>query len=174
MTAEGDSGNKVKISELSFYETSRKSEYAAQKPEAGIVQGGFKTVREITNEAVNMYSGAKESVNHVIDTGVAHSTGAYNQLREEENLPARLALISGLGLVGLMVGSLRGRIFKKVFYSGIGAGAGVSICYPEDAREAANTVYEEGAKAALVGYNIVTGGEGSANLWHEMRCHSLP
>ena len=106
-----------------------------------------------------MYNGAKESVNHVIETGTAHSSVAYNQLREEENLPARLALISGAGLMGLMVGSLRGRFFKKALYSTIGAGAAVSFCYPDDAKEGASAVYEEGRRAVLVGYNLVTGGK---------------
>ena len=150
---------KVKISDLSFYGEPRKAEYAVQKTETGLVQGGFQTAREVTTEGVNLYTGARDSVSQFIETGVAHSTGAYNQLREEENLPARLALISGTGLLGLMVGSLRGRIFKKLLYTGIGTGAGVAFCYPEDAREGADIVYEEGRKAALAGYNLVTGGQ---------------
>ena len=150
---------KVKISDLSFYEEPRKAKYAVQKSEAGLVQGGFKTAREVTTEGINLYTEARESVSHVIETGVAHSTGAYSQLREEENLPARLALISGAGLLGLMVGAVRGRIFKKLLYSGIGAGAGVAFCYPEDAREGANIAYEEGRKAALDGYNLIAGGQ---------------
>ena len=150
---------KVKISDLSFYGEPRKAEYAVQKSEAGLVQGGFQTAREVTTEGVNLYTAARESVSHVIETGVAHSTGAYNQLTEEENLPARLALISVTGLLGLMVGSLRGRIFKKVLYSGLGTGAGIAFCYPEDAKEGADLVYEEGRKAALVGYSFITGGQ---------------
>ena len=150
---------KVKISDLPFYQEPRKAEYAVEKPEAGLVQGGFQAAREVTTEGVALYTGARESVSHVIETGVAHSTGAYNQLREEENLPARLALISGAGLLGLMVGSLRGRIFKKLLYSGIGTGTGVAFCYPEDAREGADIVYEEGRKAALASYSLITGGQ---------------
>ena len=150
---------KVKISDLSFYGEPRKAEYAVQKSEAGLVQGGFQTAREVTTEGVNLYTAARESVSHVIETGVAHSTGAYNQLTEEENLPARLALISVTGLLGLMVGSLRGRIFKKVLYSGLGTGAGIAFCYPEDAKEGADMVYDEGRKAALVGYSFITGGQ---------------
>ena len=150
---------KVKISDLSFYGEPRKAEYAVQKSEAGLVQGGFQTAREVTTEGVNLYTAARESVSHVIETGVAHSTGAYNQLTEEENLPARLALISVTGLLGLMVGSLRGRIFKKVLYSGLGTGAGIAFCYPEDAKEGADMVYDEGRKAASVGYSFITGGQ---------------
>ena len=150
---------KVKISDLSFYGEPRKAEYAVQKSEAGLVQGGFQTAREVTTEGVNLYTAARESVSHVIETGVAHSTGAYNQLTEEENLPARLALISVTGLLGLMVGSLRGRIFKKVLYSGLGTGAGIAFCYPEDAKEGADMVYDEGRKAALVSYSFITGGQ---------------
>ena len=87
MASEGASG-KVRISELSFYGDAKKSEYTAPKAEAGLVQDGFKTVREVTTEGVNMYNEAKESVNHVIETGSAHSSVAYNQLREEEQTSA--------------------------------------------------------------------------------------
>ena len=36
-------------------------------------------------------------------------SGALFQLREEDNLPARVGLIAGTGTAGLMLGLLRGR-----------------------------------------------------------------
>ena len=79
-------------------------------------------------------------------------------MREEENLPARLAIISGAGLVGLMVGALRGRFLKKMFYSGLGAGAGATFCYPDDAKEAGDVALQEGKRNALIAYSFVMGG----------------
>ena len=80
-------------------------------------------------------------------------------MREEENLPARLAIISGAGLMGLMIGSLRGRFLKKILYTGIGAGAGAGICYPDEAREIAEIGVEEGKRNVMIAYNFVTGGK---------------
>ena len=154
-----DGSTKVPIDDLPFYGEAVKTEYTARPVEESILEDGFKVVREGVNEGVNAYRGACESVNHVIETGSAHSSVAYYQLREEENLPARLALISTAGLLGLMVGSLRGRIFKKVLYSGLGAGAGASFCYPDEAKEAGDMVYQEGRRTALVAYNFITGGK---------------
>ena len=157
MTEEGS--KKVPIDNLPFYGEAVKTEYAAKPSEESVLQDGFKVVREGVNEGVSVYRGACESVNHVIETGQAHSSVAYNQLREEENLPARLALISATGLLGLMVGSIRGRLFKKVLYSGLGAGAGATFCYPDEAKETGDMVYQEGRKTALVAYNFITGGK---------------
>ena len=58
-----------------------------------------------------------------------------------------------------MVGALRGRIIKKVLYSGIGAGAGASFCYPQEAKETGDLVYEEGKRNVLVAYNFINGGK---------------
>ena len=80
-------------------------------------------------------------------------------MREEENLPARLAIISGSGLLGLLVGRLRGGMFKRVLYTGLGAGMGTSVCYPDEAGEVSATVYQEGKKTAQDAYSLVTGGK---------------
>ena len=150
--------NKVKIDKLPFYSETSESGYTAKATDQSVLQDGFKVVREGVNEGISVYNDACESVNHVVETGSAHSSAAYYQLQQEENLPARLAIISGAGLVGLMVGALRGRIVKKVLYSGIGAGAGASFCYPEDAKEITGIVYDEGRRNALVAYNFINGG----------------
>ena len=80
-------------------------------------------------------------------------------MRGEENLPARLAVISGTGLLGLFVGRLRGGLFKRVLFTGLGAGAGAAICYPDEASEVRATIYHEGRKSALDAYSLVTGGK---------------
>ena len=50
--------------------------------------------------------------------------GAYMQLLEEENLPARAAIITGLGAVGVILGSRRGRVrgIRRLVGAGVGAG----------------------------------------------------
>ena len=46
-----------------------------------------------------------------------------------------------------------------MLYSGIGAGAGASLCYPDEAKEITDITYQEGRKNALIAYNFITGGK---------------
>ena len=71
---------KVKVDTLPFYGVASKAGYAVKKEEACFVQEGFKVVREGVNEGVGIYNEARNSVNHVIETGQAHSSVAYNQV----------------------------------------------------------------------------------------------
>merc|ERR1719342_336970 len=100
-----------------------------------------------------------DQVNHVVETGKAHTQGALFQLREEDNLPARVGLIAGAGTAGLMLGLLRGRLIKRVLYTGIGAGVGASVCYPEEANEAMVMVEKEGKKAVEMVQALANGGK---------------
>ena len=58
-----------------------------------------------------------------------------------------------------MIGKFRAGLFKKVLYSGLGAGAGASLCYPDEAKEVGDITYQEGRKNALIAYNFITGGK---------------
>merc|ERR1719158_1935819 len=104
-----------------------------------------------------------DQVNHVVETGKAHSQGAYNQLLEEENLPVRVGVIAGTGSLGLLLG-LRGRLVKRVVYTGLGAGLGAAVCYPDQARETLDTVETESKNLANAAYSMVTGGGGEGEV----------
>ena len=67
--------------------------------------------------------------------------------------------MSGTGLLGLLVGRLRGGLFKRVLYTGLGVGAGAAFCYPDEASELSSAVYQEGSKATQDAYSLVTGGK---------------
>merc|ERR1719153_220586 len=97
-----------------------------------------------------------DKVNHVVETGKAHSQGAYFQLQEEDNLPVRVGVIAGAGTLGLLLG-LRGRLMKRVVYTGLGAGVGTAFCYPDLAKETLNTVETESKNLANSAYSLVTG-----------------
>ena len=60
-------------------------------------------------------------------------SGAYLQLLEEENLSARAAVIMGLGVTGVIMGSRRGRArgIRRLLGAGVGAGLGARLCYPQ-------------------------------------------
>lgn len=97
----------------------------------------------------------------VLDTGRAHTNGnmtsrfmrsqnaqytiylgAYQQLLDEDNLPARAAIICSLGGLGLVAGSRRGRArgLRRFVLTSLGLGAGVRFCYPEQSQEAVSTL----------------------------------
>lgn len=50
-------------------------------------------------------------------------------------------------------------MFKRVLYTGLGAGAGAALCYPDEASEVTTTVYQEGRKTAQDAYSLMTGGK---------------
>ena len=64
------------------------------------------------------------------------------QLLEEENLPARAAIITGLGAVGVILGSRRGRVrgIRRLVGAGVGAGLGARVCYPQETGDFMETI----------------------------------
>ena len=50
-------------------------------------------------------------------------------------------------------------MFKRVLYTGLGAGAGAALCYPDEASEVTTAVYQEGRKTAQDAYSLMTGGK---------------
>ena len=55
------------------------------------------------------------------------------------------------------------RLIKRVLYTGIGAGVGASVCYPEEANEAMVMVEKEGKKAVEMVQALANGGEQEAS-----------
>jgi len=155
----------VKPKDLPFYEEKKNDEYTFVPQEAGIIESNVKIAREGINFAKSQLGEAGDQMLHIYETGKAHSQGAYNQLLEEDNLVARVGVIAGAGTLGLMVGALRGRFFKRLLYTGLGAGAGAAVCYPTEATQIGDEAYGLARKNALVAYNFVTGvaDPGSAN-----------
>jgi len=159
MSSESDNGGsgQVKVDDLPFYSSPPGTSYALSEQEPGLLQSSVKMVREGMLEGVTMMRQAVTAVTDVVDTGLAHSSSAHYQLTQEDNLPARVGVITGAGLLGLAVGVARGRLVKRVVYTMVGAGGGAAICYPEEAREGRDMVYQEGKYHIMQAYNIITG-----------------
>jgi len=147
----------VKPKDLPFYEEKKNDEYTLVPEEAGMIESNIKIAREGINFAKSQLSEVGDQILNIYETGKAHSQGAYSQLLEEENLAARVGVIAGAGTLGLVVGSLRGRILKRLVYTGFGLGAGAAVCYPIEANQAADEAYEAATKNALAAYNFVAG-----------------
>jgi len=155
----------VPPAELPFYKEEEKVEYKLVPREPTVLEGGVRAVREgaglVVDQArllVEEVNKVVEQVNHVVETGKAHTQGAYNQLLDEDALPARVGVIAATGAAGLLVGVLRGRLVKRVLYTGLGAGLGAALCYPEEARQAGEVVETEGRKLVDMATELVNGG----------------
>ena len=71
---------KVSISSLPFYGEVRRPSYAAMPEENSVLRDGFKVAREGVTEVVSVAKDTRDAVNHVVDTGKAHSSAAYFQV----------------------------------------------------------------------------------------------
>jgi len=151
----------VKPSQLPFYEEPPKVKYVYEPEEPGLLEKNIKIAREglgsVASQVKSQLSEVQETASHIYETGKAHSQGAYNQLLDEDNVAARVGLIAGAGSLGLLVGVLRGRMMKRLLYTGVGLGTGTAVCYPEPAAEIGGKVYSEGRRTAMIAYNFVTG-----------------
>ena len=85
-----DDSKNVKIDNLPFYSEQGKVGYAAKPTEACIIQEGFKVAREGVNEGVSLYNEACQSVNHVVETGSAHSSAALFQVGMNSVCPSNI------------------------------------------------------------------------------------
>lgn len=127
--------------------------------EPGWIKSTFTAIRLSLKQVTGPLGEVQDQVNHIYETGVAHTKGAYNDLMEEDNGAARLGVIAAGGLLGYTVGALRGRLFKKLFYSTLGFGGSAAICYPREANALSKEALEEGRQIGLIAYNFVTGVE---------------
>lgn len=86
------------------------------------------------------------------------SLAGYDQLLDEENGAARLGVIGATTLLGYTIGSLRGRLFKKIFYSSLGLAGSAALCFPEESNEILKEAKKEGKELYNIAVNFVNGG----------------
>ena len=71
---------KVSVSSLPFYGEVARPSYAARPVEESVLRDGFRVAREGVTEVVGVAKDTRDAVNHVVDTGKAHSSAAYFQV----------------------------------------------------------------------------------------------
>ena len=71
----------VAVSSLPFYGEAATTSYAARPEEDSLLRDGFKVTREAVTEVVGVARNTRDAVNHVADTGAAHSSAAYFQVK---------------------------------------------------------------------------------------------
>jgi len=151
--------NLTRPADLPIYEDVAEKRYELIVDEPSSLEQSFKIVRESLLSAANEVSEVADKVNHVVETGKAHSIGAYNELLDEDNLLARVGVVTSSAALGLVIGTIRGRLLKRVVYTSLGAGIGSALCYPETAQTLSGDAYTEIRKKGLIAYNFINGVE---------------
>lgn len=149
----------VRPSQLPFYDETPQPRFELVNQEPGLLEQNIKVVRQQVVSVAGQIQEAGDKVNEVYEIGKAHTQGTYNQLLAEENLPIRIGVIAGSGLLGLLIGRLRGGLVKRLVYTTLGTGAGAAVCYPTEAAQLSEEAYVEGRKKAMIAYNFVAGVE---------------
>jgi len=149
----------VRPSDLPLYDEPAKAKYVLLAREPGALEQNIKIARETASSVRDQVHEVEDKISHIIETGKAHTQGAYNQLLEEDNVLGRVGVIAGMGTIGFMVGFVRGRLLKRILYTSVGAGSGSAICYPDDTQQITTSFYSEARKKAMIAYNFVNGVE---------------
>ncbi|XP_018026478.1 MICOS complex subunit Mic27-like isoform X1 [Hyalella azteca] len=135
----------------------------------GQLQEGVEMVRKELSGAVDATKELRDQVNHIYQTGIAHTAAtvftlmeefpldrqlAY--LREDENIVQRSGAIAAGGVLGLLLGA-RGRFFRKLIYASGGAGGTAGILYPQHSKQYMQEAFDAANTYSTVAYNFFVG-----------------
>ena len=151
----------VKVDDLPFYSFPRGCSYALQDREPGVLQEKVKVVR---TGMVEMFTLAEQN----IYAGAVLFSSAYAHITKEENLPARVGIMTGGGLLGLAVGLARGRIVRRVVFPMVGVVGGAAISYPKQAREVRDKVIQQGRINIMQAYSSISSKEAVSDISNQL------
>ncbi|KAH8295299.1 hypothetical protein KR018_009691 [Drosophila ironensis] len=120
------------------------------------LESGVRYVREELQSGYSSIAGHTGVVGQYWETAKEHTRHTIEMLNEPQNSLHRSGAIVVGGLAGFIFAA-RGGFVKKVIYTGIGAGAVASMCYPRQAEDNCRVVLYEGRKIIAVAYNFVKG-----------------
>ncbi|XP_040572372.1 uncharacterized protein Mic26-27 [Lepeophtheirus salmonis] len=100
-----------------------------------LLQEYASVIRKGICELITQAKSMKGTVEHVVETGKAHTGSALVTLREEDNLPAQIGVMTAGSLIGYLLGVSRGRFIKRTFYTSLGLLGSYSLCYPEQSKQ---------------------------------------
>ncbi|XP_055903444.1 MICOS complex subunit MIC27 [Eupeodes corollae] len=120
------------------------------------IESGVRVVRVEVVSAYKAVAKQKKNFEDIVATGVAHSQTTIDYLNQPDNTMPRVGAIAIGGVAGLIL-AVRGGFFKKIIYTGIGAGGIASLCYPKEAEKFAQQGLVETRKGYVIAYNFVKG-----------------
>ncbi|CAG9110961.1 unnamed protein product [Plutella xylostella] len=156
---------KMRPSELPIYDSPHAdyAEYVAAKnkqPEVSYIKSSLETPVSIVREKVqtgwqhtSMVTDTVKDKYHEIQD---RSDWIVKYLREEDNKEIRYGAVVMGGLTGFIFG-LRGGIFRRLIYSGVGTTAMGSVCFPEETKEIARNNGVLARTYINIAYNFLYG-----------------
>ncbi|XP_054271686.1 MICOS complex subunit MIC27 isoform X3 [Macrosteles quadrilineatus] len=155
----------IRRKDLSIYPAKKEEKIVTReeedKPDSALMSA-VRQVREAVWSAGKQVQGVSDSVNHVIETGKAHTASSIQILREDDHYLHRYGAITVGGLVGYVFAIRRG-FFRKIIYTGTGATAVASVVYPEEAKEYSSEALAAAKKYIVVAYHFVNGDKKQGN-----------
>lgn len=153
---------KCKPSELPLYAPlyARKvqeiDEHRTESALGKTIESGIRAVRVEVAGAYDVAYSQTKNLDEYIKTGRNQVKSIVDYLNEPDNTAPRIGAVAIGGLSGFVLG-LRGGFIRRVLYTGIGAGAIASICYPKEAGVYAQHGVVEAKRMATIAYNFAFG-----------------
>lgn len=157
LVAEERETQKCRPSDLPIY-VPEPSPPPPQEPQTNMAETEPITFRRQVTSFLNEVKAYQKVGMEYYQQGKETTEWVINYLREEDNTAPRIGAIALGGLAGLIF-ALRGRLFKRTFYTATGALGVAAICYPKEAEEYSEIAVAEARKIAVVAYNVANGVE---------------
>ncbi|KAG5347045.1 MIC27 protein, partial [Acromyrmex charruanus] len=144
----------IRPSELPIYcfEDDYSKQTSCTECQPSALEQNISKIRKSVQAVVSEYQHYTDVISDTIDIGFEHSSSLLDYLREESNTMPRMGAIAIGGIAGLVLG-LRGRKFKRIMYSSVGALSIAAICYPKKTKEG----FDMTKHYINVAYNFVYG-----------------
>ncbi|RXG67514.1 hypothetical protein Avbf_03682 [Armadillidium vulgare] len=91
------------------------------------------------------------------ETGKAHTLTSWSYVRDEDNVSAKIGVISAGGLLALLIGGRRKGIIKKLFYTSLGVGGVASLVYPKESKKISQELFNNAGDYSVIAYNFIAG-----------------
>ncbi|RXG60669.1 MICOS complex subunit Mic27 [Armadillidium vulgare] len=151
-------GNLIRPSQLPLYENPEdlySFEYIGK--EKSKIEEGVAVARKELQSAYGATSGIRDNVQHYYETGKAHTLTSWSYVRDEENVSAKIGVISAGGLLALLIGGRRKGIIKKLFYTSLGVGGVASLVYPKESKKISQELFNNAGDYSVIAYNFIAG-----------------
>jgi len=170
--ADSDKREPVRPSQLPIYEEPHEQfnfEYHTRDKTS--FEEGLGIVRSQVLEVVEATRSTRERIVHIYETGVAHSMGTFDMIRDEDNVLAQAGFIIVGGLTGLVIARRKKGILKKLLYTTTGVVAASSLCYPQKSysygERFSRCAYKHAVNYGTIAYNFMAGVQPQSKLDQE-------
>lgn len=102
--------------------------------ERGVAEDAVFQARLKISHNLKFMDGFFTRTKQIYETGKAHTKSTIDYIADEDNLLPKIGVITGGGILGLLLSARRG-IFKKMLYTSAGIGIMSGVCYPKQSSE---------------------------------------